>query len=306
MITFLRKTFLVLALLGLWISSARAETVGVIITANVPYFQDMHDALAARLSREGYGDRVKFLIQRPFPDPVSWKNAARKLVAADVDIIVTYGSSATLAAVKEGAGKPVIFAGVYEPMVPGRKNKCTGMYYKAPISSVLRYLKATTTIKTMGVLYSSFEDESVRQFSEISSLSAKFGFRVQGFDMRKTADTAAILSQNDADALFLTTSSLINTAFPAIIAMARNLKLPTGSLVTHGDAIPLIALVADAKEQGQGAADKLIAIINGKPCESIPTSAGKDIELIFNMNEARELGIRIPVDLVTEATRLIH
>ncbi|MDP2167346.1 MAG: ABC transporter substrate-binding protein [Thermodesulfovibrionales bacterium] len=300
---------IVLAISLVSAGTSGAETIGVIFSADMPYYQDIHSALVSRLKAEGYGERLKFLIQKPYPDTVSWSNAARKLIAADVDIIVTYGFSASLAALRERPNIPIVYAGAFEPLTDGRAKNITGMYAKIPVSSVLRYLReAATVVNTLGVFYSSMEEDSVRQLDELQALSSKYGFEVQKFDVRRSADISSLLagSKNKSDAFFLTSSVLVNNALSTILNTARNEKIPTGSLLPRGEIAALITLTANPNEQGHGAAGKLIEILNGKSAANIPSSHSKDIELIFNMKEAREMGIRIPIDLVTEATKILY
>lgn len=288
-------------------SSSDAETIGIILTSNVPYYKEIHDAFISRLLKRGFSERLKFIIQQPYPDPVAWSNAARKLIAADVDIIVTYGCGATFATLRERPDMPVVYAGVYEPVVSKQRVKnLTGVTYNLPVSSIIRYLRATTSIKTLGVLYSSMEEDSVYQLEEIKALSLKYGFSVIGLNLRKTADITVVLSESKTDAIFITSSSMVNASLPTILNISRDKKISTGSLLTCGEVCALITLTADPKEQGQEASDKLIEILNGKSPRDIPISHSKNIELIFNMKNANDIGIKIPMELVTEATKIIY
>ena len=156
--------------------AAEKKTIGVIMTGDIPYYSKMHKAFTARLSREGYGD-VQVVLQRPYPDQVSWSNAARKLIAVDVDIIVTYGASVTLAAINERTSIPIVYAGVYNPDAIGITGKnTTGSISKVPTSSLIRYLKGITAITSLGVLYSDIEKESIKQAEEIEGYLKGLGF----------------------------------------------------------------------------------------------------------------------------------
>ncbi|MBI4824354.1 MAG: ABC transporter substrate-binding protein [Nitrospirae bacterium] len=303
------KNALVVLFLGMlfFASKGDAATIGIILTSDVPYYNEIHDALISRLVKRGYSERLKFIVQKPYPDPVAWSNAARKLIAADVDIIVTYGCGATFATLRERPDVPVVYAGVYEPVLSKQRAKnLTGVTYNLPVSSILRYLRTTTSIKTLGVLYSSMEEDSLHQLEEIKALSPKYGFSVTGLNLKKTADITVVLSESKTDAIFLTSSSLVNAALPTILNITRNKKIPTGSLLTCGEICALITLTADPKEQGSEASDKLIEILNGKSPRDIPVSHSKNTELIFNMKNANDIGIKIPIELVTEATKILY
>jgi len=66
-------------------AGAADKTVGVIMSGNMGYYQEVHKAFAASLGKEGFDFRtVDTLLQMPSPDSLSWANAARKLVVAEV------------------------------------------------------------------------------------------------------------------------------------------------------------------------------------------------------------------------------
>jgi ABC-type uncharacterized transport system substrate-binding protein len=142
-------------------SIAKAETVGLILTHGAYDYERIHESLVSYIEKEGHSDRIKFLAQRPYPDPIAFSNAARKLIAADVDIIITYGASTTIATLRERPRVTVLYAGVYEPIASEIKGKrITGICSKLNISSLVRYLRASKSIKSLGVVYYGLEKDS--------------------------------------------------------------------------------------------------------------------------------------------------
>ena len=286
---------------------AAEKTIGVIMTGNIPYYNEMHSGFISKLREEGYADKVNIIIQKPYPDPISWSNAVRKLVAADVDLIVTYGAPATLSAIREGIRVPIVYSGVYEPIAKGIKSKnVTGISFRVPVSSLLRYLRGVTTISTLGVIYNEAEEDSVHQLMELIRLSEQYGFRVEKIKLKRLRDADAILSNIKTDALFITSSSLVNMASDSIIGAAKANGTPTGALLTGNiDSGVIITLSARPDKQGEKAAVKAIRILNGIPPERIHAESSRGTELIFNMKEAKAMGLRLSMDLITEATKII-
>ena len=129
------------ALLVLYASMALAaeQTVGVIMSGNIGYYQEVHRAFVGALVKEGFDYRkIDTLLQMPSPDPLSWTNAARRLAVAEVNVLVTYGAPATLAAIRDTKGIPIVFAGVYDPGAVGISSRnVTGISAKAPMASLL-------------------------------------------------------------------------------------------------------------------------------------------------------------------------
>lgn len=294
-------TFLIFASQGF----AERKTIGVIMTGNIPYYTKMHQAFITKLSDEGYD--VEILLQRPYPDPVSWSNAARKLIAVDVDIIVTYGAPATLAAVYEKTNIPIVYAGVPKPNTIGIAGKnITGAISNAPTSSLIRYLKKITSISKLGVLYSESEEDSLKQLEELTRLSNELGFRIVKINIKWLEDVKKIRTA-ELDALFLTYSASANMALDAIVDIAKARKLPTASILKGEDnSGVIITLSASPEEQGEIAAEKVIKILRGAHPGMISPTNGKNIELIFNLKENTAMGFKIPMDIVTEATKIIQ
>jgi putative ABC transport system substrate-binding protein len=287
--------------------TASAETVGVILTNNEVFHDKAHEVFLSYLEEKGYKDRLKFIVQKPHADPIAWSNAARKLIAADVDIMVTYGAPALLSALNERSRIPIIYADVYEPVAMGIKaKKATGVYTRLSISSLLRYIRGTTSGKDIGVVYSILEEDTKHEHSEIIELSKKYGLNVISLELHNPLDTVGLLAKVNVSSILLTSSSMINSVFPTVMRIARSKKVPVSSLIYSERLLPTIMLSSRPDEHGSESAAMLVKFLNGVPFEEITPVCSKEIELVFNAAEARKMGFRIPMDLVTEATRIIY
>jgi len=308
-----RQLIICLAAIGVFLLSslqvfaAEKRTIGVIMTGDIPYYAKMHKAFTTKLAKEGYGD-AEILLQRPYPDLISWSNAARKLIAVDVDVVVTFGGPATLAVMNERTNIPVVFAGVHNPAAIGITGKnITGSMSKVPTSSVIRYLKGITPISNLGVLYSDIEKDSLKQVEEIENISKDLGFKTVKISIRWPEDVRKIKASGKLDALLLTCSASVNMALEGILDIAKANKLPTASVLKNDiNSGVIITLSASPEEQGELAAEKVIKILRGANPNTLSQTSGKNIELIFNLKENMSIGFKIPMDLVTEATKIIQ
>ena len=145
------------------------------MTGDIPYYAEIHKSFVSELNRRLDGsEEIEIILQRPFPDTISWSNAARKLIAFDVDLIVTYGSPAAQAVIHEKSRIPLVYAGLYEPeQAAVNKKNVTGCGYRVPLSSILRYFKRLKTISTVGIVFSSVEEDSVRQYETMKLLCSQ-------------------------------------------------------------------------------------------------------------------------------------
>ncbi|MBI5632442.1 MAG: ABC transporter substrate-binding protein [Nitrospirae bacterium] len=284
-------------------ATAADKTIGVIMTGNIPYYKDMHKAFTEGLAAEGAG-KVEVVLQTPTPEPMSWANAVRKLISVGADVIVTYGAPATLTAMAETTEIPIVFAGVYDPQALGIMGKnATGVSSKVPVASLLKNLKGIANFATLGVVFSESEKDTVLQANEAKQLEPSFGFRSARFSIKKTDDIAKIAN---VDALFLTTGCAAMHCVNNIIGVARKTKIPTGTTIGGGEGSGIIlTLSANPQEQGREAAKIAARVIKGAKPASIALEPPKKIDLIVNLKEATDMGLKIPFDLLTTATRVI-
>lgn len=287
------------------VSLAAENTIGVIMPGDLPYYQELHRAFMGRLAREGILAR-RVIVQKPYPETMSLSNTARKLIATDVDVIVAYGAPAALSVVNEQTKIPIVYAAAYEPLMTQIKARnSTGITIKLSISSLLRYLRGLTRISTLGVVYNGNEEDSVLQFREIVKLAGQYGVRVDGVNLTRHQEAKTKLHGLKLDALLLTGSSVAHLAMPAIAELAREQKIPIGSFLLCRDSDAVVTLATNPAEQGEKAAEKVIKILEGVPADKIRVETAHQVELVFNFKEATSMGWKLPMDLVTEATRLI-
>ena len=80
-------------------------------------------------------------------------NAARKLFVAEVNVPVTYGVRATLAAISETKGMPIIFTGVYDPNAGRRLGQnVAGISSKSPMTSLLTYFNKPMPFTRLAII----------------------------------------------------------------------------------------------------------------------------------------------------------
>lgn len=288
------------------VSLSAENRIGIIMTGNIPYYQELHKAFMTRLGRDVISAKTEIIIQNPYPDAISLSNAARKLIAAEVDVIVAYGTPAALSVLREKTRIPLVYAAVYEPFMSQLKSAhSTGINVKLPISRLLRYLRELTQISTLAVVYGGNEEDSLFQFRETLKLAAQYGIAIEGINLKMPQEAKAKLNGLKIDAILVTGSSVASMAMPAISKFGSERKIPVASLFLCRDFHLTVTLSTSPVEQGEKAADKALKILEGVSPEKIRIETAQEVELIFNLKEAVSMGWKMPMDLVTEATRLI-
>jgi putative tryptophan/tyrosine transport system substrate-binding protein len=287
---------------------AADKTVGVVMSGNIGYYQEMHKAFVVALVKEGFDHHtVDTLLQMPSPDPMSWTNAARRLAVAEVNVLVTYGAPAALAAIREAKGIPIVFAGVYDPKAVGvSARNVTGISSIVPMTSLLKYAKKIMPFTRLAVVYNEQEPDSARQVNELTQLESQYGFQTVRMPVKRAEDARKLVFTGKADAVFLSVSAVVNEAIDVVMKSAHDAKVltisQTGGTAEHG---VILSLAPSTTEQGEAAARLAARMLKGESPAGIPVEFPKQVELVLNLKEAGEIGIKVPFDLITDATRVL-
>jgi len=282
--------------------------IGVIMTGDVPYYGAMHETFVAEFNKRfSGGEKIEIVVQKPFPNSISWSNAARKLIAFDVDLIVAYGSPAAQAVLHEKSPIPLVYAGLYEPEQAGVSGKnVTGCGFKVPMSSVVRYFKRLKTVTSLGIIFSSVEEDSVRQSETMQMLAAQQNITAEKIDIRSRADLDK-LKNKKTDAVFITGSSLVHLWLDDILAILKKNQVPAADIFPDdSESGVMMTLFQPPQAQGKMAAEMAAQILLGENPRSMNAYTFRETELVFNLVEARHLGIDFPIQLLIEATRVIQ
>jgi putative ABC transport system substrate-binding protein len=287
------------------VSSGEKIPVGVILTGDIPYYREIHESFVEGLKAESYGpDKIEIILQKPVPNTMSWTNAVRKLVTFDAKVIISYGGPATLTAVNESSGIPVIFAAVYMPEDMGISMKnATGISSDIPVASILKKLSAIVNYSKLGIIYSASEEDTVIQARKAQALAETMNFTSEVIDLAKKRGR---LDLSGLDAIFMTTSCAGMRCVDDIVGLARKAKIPTAaSIGGAAEKGVLLTISANTHEQGVVASSMVAEVLRGSSPSAIAPKRATKIEFVVNLREANSLGLKIPFDLLTGATRAI-
>lgn len=280
---------------------AKERTVGIIMTGDMDYYQQIHTAFVDVV---GGTEGVNFVVQVPSPEPMAWSNAARKLVVIGSDVIVTYGAPATLTVMKETSSIPIVFAGVYDPKSMNIAGKnATGISSKVSMMEILEKLRSVKPFSKLGVVFNKTEKDTILQVMEIKKIEGRMGFKTSLYDARRKGFSSTI---SGVDALLMTTSCAAMCEISDIVAYAKSSKVPTASTITGGeDRGILMTYVADPEEQGRKAGEMVMRVLNGHKISDIPQASPSNFLFIVNEGETASMGLSLPSSIIEAATRVI-
>jgi len=267
----------------------------------------MHNAFADELKKiVPAGEEIRFVRQRPFPDPTAWSNAARKLIIGEVDLIVAYGYPAANTILSRKSEIPVVYVGVFDPDAAIQGGNVTGCGYRISLSSLLRYYKQIMNIERVVIVYSRNEADSVKQMKTLTELADQQQMQTLKMDISAPEDIGKFSQLAKKDGVYITGSTFAHVMIDDIKAVLEKKKIPSADIFPNpSDEGILMVLYQDPEKMGRRAAELAGKVIAGEKAGSIAPVLMGDDELVFNLIEAQKLGIDIPAQLIGEATRVI-
>jgi len=279
--------------------------VGVVFSADVPYYRDIHRYFVEALKEKGIYGKIDFLVQKPHPDPIAWSNALRKLYVYDASIIITYGPGTSETVKYEISDVPVFYAGLYSnDTVLKNSHFAGGVEYTLPVTSLLRYLRKMDSVKRIGIFFFPAERTSLEEAKKVRERCMALGLSPVMLPVHKSKEIGEKLRLFDLEGLYITGSSFVLWHFPEYISEVQRRKL---SVVTSSGGLEdkaMLSLYSDPVLIGRDLSELLTGYMKkGKRGDFRVERRNK---LVFNYAISKEMGIDIPLELLTEADEVIR
>jgi len=316
------KIFIVIAvvfsMIVLFSAAASAEKrIGILTFSEEVRYNDTQRGIMDQLNKDGFGEpAVKFTIENAKGSKAKAAELVRKFAAAKMDLIITIGTTATIAVTREIKNVPVVFGMVYDPIEAGiakdwksSGNNTTGVSPKVAMSKLVSSLKELAPVKKLAVLYTPGEKNTEIQLKELQELQSSLQIKVIPIIMAKKEEVARTLSAvvHTVDAFYLTGSGVVGTTVPIIVAIANQAHVVT---ITHLDDLvekgALLGICANSNLVGHLAGKKAVQILKGAKPSSIPIEIEKKLDFILNMKTAKAGQFQVPLSFMKKVTRTIE
>ena len=237
--------------------------------------------------------------------------AAQKFVTDGCDVIIaiaTPSATAAYAAAKD-AGIPVIFSAVSSPTGAGLvkdlndpQTGCSGTSDNLNYPAQMAMMRAfQPDAKTVGILYTTSEANSLAQLEEYQKIAGDYGFEIKAQGVTDASEIASGIASLLADGIDclcnLTDNNVVNN-FSVVTAATDPAGIPCyGSeeeqVAQYGcvgsETLDYIAL---GKTTGQMAAD----VLNGADIMTMPVSIVSDSEPVYSKTNMAKFGMELPAD----------
>ncbi len=246
-------------------------------------------------------------------------DAAAELVREKVNVIVCYGSTATLAASKATSSIPIVMLTGSDPVTlgvidsmsrPGRNVTGSTMLAAEINGKRLEILRqAVPSIRHIGVLFSN-GTASIRTVSELEAIMSKLRLKVRPMEVRASDQIDQLLmtaKQAGVQGLVVVSGSLLSAHSRKIAAAVAKARLPaiypSLDFVDEGG---LMAYNANVVDQFRHLAVFIDRILKGAVPGDMPVEQPTRFELVINMKTAKAIGIPIPQSLLLRADAVIQ
>jgi putative ABC transport system substrate-binding protein len=292
--------------------------IGVLASLPFPQLQ----RLFRKLRAYGYvdGQNVRFEPRFAEGRDERYPSLAAELAALPVDIIVTWGTPAAIAAKQATGTIPIVMAAIADPVSVGivsnlarPEGNITGFAtqnvdLEAKRLEVLKdLLPQLARVGIMGNTANQFLEVAL---NKLRATAERLRVALELFEVHNSDEVENALLRLDqarpdavlvpADTVLLTkrseiTAALAKSKLPAIYAFREFAE--AGGLVVHG------ANVSVLFERAAGYVDRILK--GAKPAD-LPIQLATEFELIINLKTAKALGLTVPPQLLDRADEVIE
>jgi putative ABC transport system substrate-binding protein len=248
------------------------------------------------------------------------RGLAAELIDAKVDILVTVGSEAALAAKQATSSIPIVMATGADPVKLGvvaslarPGGNITGLFSLSNelAGKRLEFLKQLIPrLSRVAVLRESDNRASALVLRDAESAARPLGLVVQGVGVRgaKELDAAFVaMKRARADAVLVLETSLFFADRRRIADLALMHRLPMAAQAKeYVEAGALVSYGTDYLDLFRRAATYVDKILKGAKPADLPIEQPTKIELVINLKTAKALGLTIPPSVLGRADELIQ
>lgn len=240
-----------------------------------------------------------------------------ELNGGEADLVVSISTPALQAALRKVEGKPVVFAGVLDPIAAGagasntdHRPNVTGAYLDYPYAAMARAVREVMPqARRVGTLFSPGEINSTlarRRFEEILRGEGLELISLPANGPSEVGDAALGLCQSGVDVICQLADNLSNSTFPAIVRACEMARTPlftfSPTLVTKG---AVLGVGVDFAENGRDAGRIVARVIRGEDPSRLPFRATTKVRRSVNLDNARRIGLSIPTGWIKAADDVI-
>jgi putative ABC transport system substrate-binding protein len=302
--------------------AAKVYRIGILETRSTHLNAANLDAFRQALLALGYkeGQNLEIAYRSADGREERFPGLASELVRLKVDLIVTRGTPAALAAKGATRTIPVVMASSGDPVGAGLAASLgrpggnvtglssNGVEINAKRVDLLRELRPRLT--RIAGLFNMGNPVLPLQSKEVERAAGSLGIQPQLLDVRRPEDLPRAFdtaAKERAEALIVALDGLTQGNLRLIAALAAKNRLPSiYATREYADLGGLISYGHSERHQYQQAATFVDKIFKGAKPSDLPVEQPTKFELVINLKTAKALGLTIPQSLLLRADEVIE
>ncbi|MBV7390221.1 tryptophan ABC transporter substrate-binding protein [Enterococcus alishanensis] len=294
--------------------SSELQTVGILQFISHPSLDQIKDGVVDGLKDAGYvdGENIKIEYLNGQGDQSKLDTMSQQLISKNSDVLVGVATPAAKALANATSDIPVVMGAISDPVGSGLVksleepgNNVTGLNNLSPVNQQIELAKELLPeAKTVGMIYSSSEENSLAQIARAEKKAADEGYTVNKYAISSSNEISQITQQaaGENDFLYIPQDNIIANAFDTLVQEADKAKIPVfvsvDNMVKQGG----VATVGQNQYQMGIETGKIAAeMLAGADPAKTPVTVIDTGDTIINETKAAELGITIPDNLKNKA-----
>ncbi|HEL9630701.1 TPA: ABC transporter substrate-binding protein [Streptococcus suis] len=300
-------------------TSTEKVKIGVLQFVTHDSLDEIYKGIKAGLEEGGYSttDNLDIDFMNAEADQSQVQTMSKKLVDNGNELLIGIATPAAQGLANATTELPIIMGAVTDPvganLVKDLKNpggNITGVSDQTPVADAISLIKQITPeAKTIGVLYSSNEDNSKIQVAEFKAAAEEAGYTVLEYAVASSNELAATVevATNKADVLFTPVDNTVASAFSTVVSVANKTKTPIFTSVedmVEGGGIASVTL--SQYDLGVATGKMAAKILDGANPGDTPVQIFNEGTVVVNQKVAKELGISLSEEIINKASKVIE
>ena len=295
-------------------STGTQYTIGVAVIVSHPALQAVQDGFTEVLDEQGLNYKLKS--QNAQGDNANAATIASAFASdPSLDLILAISTPIALAMANAEKDRPILFSAVTDPVAVGlvpswtqAGPNITGTSDLNPDAKPVTLVQqAMPDVKTIGVLYSSSEPNSLAQVTAYQAEAASIGVTLVPQAITQAAEVSVGLeSLAGVDAILIPTDNTVAASIASVIGYGQEHQIPVFCADTSTVSLGTVAARGlSYHDLGRRTGEMAVSILrDGVDVSTIPPEATTSTELIVNPTAAEKYGLTLPADLVSQAAQV--
>jgi len=300
-------------------SGGKMQTIGLFQFGPDPTIDRAREGFLKGLADEGFKDgvNVKIDYKDAQGDFLTIQTIVQGFVSKKVDLIVPLTTPCLQAAVGKVKKIPVVFTAIYDPYIAGAAKSAeehppniTGVASSPPVNETIELAqKLFPNVKRMGVTWSTSELCAESALKIARKVCGEEGIELAEVTVASSNEVlqaAQALAQKGIDVFYAVGDNTVLTSFDAIVKVSKEQRIPIimndPEFVERG---ALAALGFDFYESGYAGGKLAARVLRGESPANIPIQSVVVSRLIVNLENAKQMGVDIPKEIIERADEVI-